>query len=667
MLKLRAIRVSLVLSILGFALWAACPQTASATGSVATYRPISQEELQMTSEPEAPGAPAIILYREVYRDDTGDTSHEDNYVRIKVLTEEGRKYGDVEIEFPSDRVNIVGIHARTIKPDGTIVEFEGKPFTKMVERGQGIKKKARTFTLPAVQVGCVLEYYYTVDFADRYIYDSHWILNDVLFTKAAEFSLKPYVNDSYNNWHLGWTWENMPAGATLPTQDNRGIVHMHLSNVPAFLIEDLMPPENQLKGRVDFKYTHEILESDPAKYWASAGRKANGDVDGFLGKPKNLEHIVAEIVGPNDSPEVKLRKIHARVQQLRNTSFEVEKTEAQEHREKEKDPTSADDAWKKGYANGAQITWLFLGLARAAGLEAYDVRVPDRGEYFFNSRVLDRDRLDDDIVLVKLDGKNIYCDPGTIYTPFGLLPWQETGVQGLQLDKKDPAWVDSLNPTAAQARTERHAILTLTETGDLEGKLTIIYTGLEGAMIRRDERNSDDADRKKYLEDAVKSYVPAASEVTLSNQPDWKSTETPLIAEFNFKVPGWASQAGRHVLIPAGLFGGREKHLFDHAERVHPIYVTYPYAVSDDIEIQLPAGWKISTLPTGWTDSGKVVTYSLTAKDENGKLHLSRAITVNFILLDPKYYGALRHYFQQIKSTDDEQVVVEPAAAKASN
>ena len=95
--------------------------------------------------------------------------------------------------------------------------------------------------------------------------------------------------------------------------------------------------------------------------------------------------------------------------------------------------------------------------------------------------------------------------------------------------------------------------------------------------------------------------------------------------------------------------------------------MTYPYAVSDDIEIQLPAGWKISTLPTGWTDSGKVVTYSLTAKDENGKLHLSRAITVNFILLDPKYYGALRHYFQQIKSTDDEQVVVEPAAAKASN
>ena len=36
-----------------------------------TFRPVSPEELKMTSEPAAPGAPAIILYREVYRDDSG--------------------------------------------------------------------------------------------------------------------------------------------------------------------------------------------------------------------------------------------------------------------------------------------------------------------------------------------------------------------------------------------------------------------------------------------------------------------------------------------------------------------------------------------------------------------------------------------------------------------
>jgi hypothetical protein len=56
------------------------------------FQPVSSDELKMTSEPLAPGAPAIILYRQVDRDDNSRTSHEDNYFRIKILTEEGRKH-----------------------------------------------------------------------------------------------------------------------------------------------------------------------------------------------------------------------------------------------------------------------------------------------------------------------------------------------------------------------------------------------------------------------------------------------------------------------------------------------------------------------------------------------------------------------------------------------
>src|SRR5215472_14707660 len=62
------------------------------------WRPITPEELKMTSEPKAPGASAIILYRQVDRDDSYNPSpHEFNYVRKKIFTEEGRKNADVEI------------------------------------------------------------------------------------------------------------------------------------------------------------------------------------------------------------------------------------------------------------------------------------------------------------------------------------------------------------------------------------------------------------------------------------------------------------------------------------------------------------------------------------------------------------------------------------------
>ncbi|MGB8324866.1 MAG: hypothetical protein WCE52_18050 [Candidatus Acidiferrum sp.] len=56
------------------------------------WLPIDPAELKMTSEPKAPGAPAIYLYRQVDRKDAGHGNHTElNYVRIKILTEEGRK------------------------------------------------------------------------------------------------------------------------------------------------------------------------------------------------------------------------------------------------------------------------------------------------------------------------------------------------------------------------------------------------------------------------------------------------------------------------------------------------------------------------------------------------------------------------------------------------
>ena len=59
----------------------------------------------MTSEPKAPAAPATYLYRQVDRDDNGpDETH---YVRIKILTEEGRKFGDVEIPYDQSALNRV--------------------------------------------------------------------------------------------------------------------------------------------------------------------------------------------------------------------------------------------------------------------------------------------------------------------------------------------------------------------------------------------------------------------------------------------------------------------------------------------------------------------------------------------------------------------------------
>jgi hypothetical protein len=299
------------------------------------FQPVNPDELKMIAEPQTPGAPAIILYRQVDRDDSGRTAHENNYVRIKILNEEGRKYANVEIPFNKEKGNnIVNIHARTIRPDGSIANFEGHAFDKSIVKAKGIKIMAKTFTLPDVQVGAVLEYYYTLDLAEDFVFDSHWILSDELFTKSAKFSLKPYGSD-YSNLHVHWSWHLLPVGSEPPTAGPDHIIRLQVQNISAFQAEDFMPPENELKSRVDFTYTDDFETKDAAQFWKNRGKKLNGEVEEFAGKRKAMEEAVAQIVSANDSPDVKLQKIYARVQQIRNTSYEFRKTEQEAKREKE--------------------------------------------------------------------------------------------------------------------------------------------------------------------------------------------------------------------------------------------------------------------------------------------------------------------------------------------
>jgi hypothetical protein len=628
------------------------------------FQPPSPEELKMTAEPKAPGAPAIILYRQVDRDDRGQTAHEDVYFRIKILTEEGRKYADIEIPFFKENGNVVNIHARTIRPDGSVVNYSGKIFDKSIVKARGVKYLAKTFTLPDVQVGSVLEYYYTTDLAENFVFDSHWILNHELFTRSAKFTLRPYDGGDIS---VRWTWNALPPGTGKPSQGPNRVVSLDVSNVPAFQTEDFMPPENELKARVDFIYSDERFEQDADKYWKKLGKKRNDYLESFIGKRKAMEQAVSEIVSPGDSPDVKLHKIYDRVQQIRNTSYEIERTEQEQKRQKEKDPTNVEEIWKKQFANGRDLTWLFLALARAAGFEASGMWVSDRQNYFFSPVTMDGRRLDANVVVVKLNGKDVFFDPGAAFTPFGMLPWVETGVSGLKLDKEGGTWLQTALPGATDSSIQRKAEMKLSENGDLEGKVTVSFTGLEGAWRRVEERLADEAERKKFLEDDLKGSVPTGCEVELTNKPDWKSSTQPLIAEYTLKVGGWVAGAGRRALFPMGLFSAPEKHLFDHADRVQPIYFQFPYQHADDVSIELPLGWQITTLPVPVKTDERLVTYSIQADNNKGTLHLNRTLNLEFLLLDVKYYGALRSFFQGVRTADEQQVILQPAGTSAGN
>lgn len=629
------------------------------------WLPIDPADLKMTSEPKAPGAPAIYLYRQVDRNDTGRAATEYNYVRIKILTEEGRRYADVQIPYLKKEagINISNIRARTIRPDGTIVNFDGKIYENTIEKTKGIKTLAKTFSIPDVQVGSIVEYHFNYDFSDNYIFDSYWVISDELFTRLAKFSLKPYTE-----WAVRWTWPaGLPPGTDPPKQDPDKVVRLVCKDVPAFQEEDYMPPENELKYRVLFIYSQDIPETDPTKYWRNFGKKQNSRLESFIGQHKDLEAAVSQIVSPADSPDAKLRKIYARVQQLRNLSYETRKSEQEQKRDKQKKNENAADILKNGYGSGSDLTWLFVGLARAAGFEASGALVSTRNDYFFNDRRMNSNELNSNIAIVKVDSKEVYFDPGSAFVPYGLLPWYETVVKGLKLNKDGGTWIETPLPDGALSVIKRTAIFKLTDEGSLEGKVSLSFTGLEAISPRREFMNQDDEARKKYLEELLKAYIPAASEVDLTQQPDWKSSEAPLVAEFNVKIPGWASSAGRRAVIATGIFSADEKNLFAHTDRVNDVYFHYPFRKIDDVTIELPLDWKVDSVPKDQDQDAHAIEYTLKIENKSGTLHVSRVLRSDLIMVPKASYSSLRGFYQAVKSGDGQSIVLQPGASAAAN
>ena len=119
-------------------------------------------------------------------------------------------------------------------------------------------------------------------------------------------------------------------------------------------------------------------------------------------------------------------------------------------------------------------------------------------------------------------------------------------------------------------------------------------------------------------------------------------------------------------MLPVGVFTAGEKNLFEHASRVYPVYIKYPFQKVDDVTVELPPGWKVDKLPKPQTlRGGAVISYEMNFEGSETQLKLKRKLAVDFLLLDTPYYGALRNFYQAVGTSDDAQIILQAPAAQA--
>lgn len=378
-----------------------------------TWQPIASADLALKSNPASPGDHAMILYREESLDDVASTISE--YKRIKIFDDQGKDFGDVRIGYRNGQ-SVKDVHARTILPNGTIVNFSGKAYDVVVSKSSGERTLARTLALPSVEPGCIIEYRYDIQLDPKYYYDTHWDVQDDLFTRQAVFTVRPYPGASFFT-----RASHLPQEAR-PAKQPDGTYRMELKNITALAQEDLMPPEDMLRGRIEFFYRTRNMQTTE-QFWKDTGKKWNDELDKFTGGHKDqTQQEVSHLVAQGDTEEAKLQKIYDRAQKVRNLLYEDEKTQQEENREKLKTNSNAGDVLKNGYGTGRDINFFFVALARAAGFNATEVYLAPRSLEFFHPDAQEPRQLSADIVDVRLTSGDEYLDPACAACPYGLFP-----------------------------------------------------------------------------------------------------------------------------------------------------------------------------------------------------------------------------------------------------
>lgn len=636
------------------------------------------EELSMTSEPKAPGASAVYLFREEM---TVDHFHMySEYVRLKILTEGGKDRANVELKYVAGGdmgYSVSDISGRTIHPDGSIVPFTGKPYDRTVVKAQGYKEKAKVFTLPSVTVGSIIEYRYKLRWDDNMYSAPRWIIQNDLYLRKGHFLWRPTDRQLTTNDERGqltstlaWT-PILPDGVTLKQTQNPGssigtdgssTLELNIENVPPSPEEEYMPPLQSLGYRVMFYYSPYRTSEE---FWKGEGKHWSKIHDKFIGPGPAVGAAVQQLVAPSDTQEQKLKKLYAAVEQIENTDYTREHSRNEDKAEGLSQVRTTDDIWNHKRGSSDQISDLFVAMARAAGMKAYAMAATNRDRSLFLQNYLTTSQLDDDIAIVNVDGKEHYFDPGSRYCPYGHLAWKHTDSGGLRQTDGGTTLAGTPGENYLASGVSRVANLNMDETGVVSGKVDLKFTGSPALKWRQRSLVSDKDAVEREITDSVEKMLPANMEVKLLSIGNLDQYEEPLTAAFNIKGP-IGSATGKRLLIQGDIFEGNSKPTFVHEKRDLAVWFSYRYSARDAIRINFPESFQVESLPSeGAFKFPKMALYNYkTTADAHG-ITTRRDLYLAEIIYMPKDYPDLRTFYSQFEAKDQEQIILKAPAANS--
>jgi hypothetical protein len=644
--------------------------SAPAQAQIQDWKPIDPAHVELKAPVVEKDADAEALFWQVYYKDEfdGSSAHKvfSHYIRIKIFSQRGvENHGKVDIVY-SNRGDVRNIAARTIKPDGSIVEMKKDAiFDREIVRLSGLKLKAKSFALPAVEPGAIVEYRWIEQrpFASYY---TRLQLQREFPVQAVKYYIKP-MSEMQTALGMGMRSISFHCPNVPFVKERDGYYSVSFNNMSAFHEEPRMPPEDQVRPWMLLYYSNKD-KIVPEKFWKDHGKAVFEESKGAMKVNDDVRRAAVEAIGDATAPEQKLERLVAFCRTKIKNIHDDTTVMSEQERKKLKENRSPADTLKRGYGDSQNIDMLFAALATAAGFEARLIRLSDRSDIFFDPNIPDDYFLGVGDVAVKVGADWKFIDPSSNYVPFGMLRWQQEGMQALLADPKDPVFVMTPVSPAESSMEKRTAKLRLSEDGTLEGEARIEYTGHMAVDKKEDYDEESPAEREKRLHAALTKRISNAeiTEVKFENVTD---PFKPLVISYKVRAQGYAERTGKRLFLQPGFFKKGVGLLFPTSERKHDVYFNYPWAEDDDITIELPAGYLLDNADApGDLVFGEVghCKFKLGVTQDQRTLSYKRQFRFTGMLFPRDTYTNLKRVFDSVHQVDNHTITLKQGAAPAA-
>jgi hypothetical protein len=613
-------------------------------------------------DPEAPSETVIWEVRVTDSfDGKGIRSEEFNYVRVKIFNERGRDL-ESKFEIPYRRGESVGdIAGRTTRPNGTIVELKKDAvFDRTVVKAGGYKGKAKSFAMPGVEPGAVIEYQWKIirrDIPALILY-----AQKTTPIRSMTITVTPF-NTSGTDYSMQIRSFNVTHGP--PAED--GITKtIRLEKIRGVETEPYMPPDDQVRPWFLLEYVETRQSTD--EYWKKVGSMGYEAWKPYLGVTPAVRRFADSLVTGAFDFDGRIRAIHDFCRTKIRNVYDDAHDFTDDFRSKllDDEKRMPEETLRRGYGTSDDINQLFAALAEGAGFRSRMAVVSDRSENFFRRDHRLGFQLSEHLVAVLVGGQWKFYDPAHRDIPAGMLPWWEESQEALVLDKETPVFATTPLSLPSRSLARRAGRLRLGADGTLEGEVREIYTGHLAMRKKEDLDELSPSRRREEVQEQLRARWTSATvdSITVSGVDE---PLQPYEVAYRITLPDYAERVGKRLLVQPEVFERGASSVFTASTRTHWIYFRHPWSEEDSLTIELPSGYEIVADPApGALQVGRTIAHRMAVEVDERTVRLHRYMGFGMdgtILIHPSEYGRLKKGFDSIQQRDGYTLTLRPLEA----